>query len=82
MDFWSQGQTTIKSRLLGMILSTSGAKARKLLNRDFWEWFCRLLEPRPKRHQIEPSGTGFVDFWSPCQKVIKSSFLGIFLVDF
>ena len=80
MDFWSQGQTIIKSRLLGMILSTSGAKARKSLNRDFWEWFCRLLEPKPESHQIETSGIDFVDFWNQGQKVIKSRLLALLLL--
>jgi len=28
-DFWSQGQKVLKSMLLAIILSTSGAKARK-----------------------------------------------------
>ncbi len=73
VDFWSQGQKVIKSSFLGLVLSTSGAKARKSSNRASWDWFCRLLEPRPESHQIEPPGTGFVDFWSQGQKVIKSS---------
>jgi hypothetical protein len=79
VDFWSQGQKVIKSSLLGLVLSTSGAKARKSSNRASWDWFCRLLEPRPESHQIEPPGTGFVDFWSQGQKVIKSSLLGLIL---
>ena len=33
VDFWSQGQKVIKSTLLGLVLSTSGAKARKSSNR-------------------------------------------------
>ena len=44
-----------------------------------WDWFCRLLEPRPESHQIEPPGSGFLDFWSQRQKVFKSSFLGFVL---
>ena len=35
VDFWSQGQAIIKSRLLEMILSIYGAKARKSSNQDF-----------------------------------------------
>ena len=50
----------IKSNLLELILSTSGAKARKSSNRASWDWFCRLLAPRPESHQIEPPGTGSV----------------------
>ena len=44
--------------LLEQVLSTSGAKARKLSNRASWYWFCRLPEPRPESHQIEPPETG------------------------
>ena len=44
--------------LLEQVLSTSGAKARKLSNRASWDWFCRLPEPRPESHQIEPPETG------------------------
>ena len=44
-----------------------------------WDWFCRLLEPRPESHQIEPPGSGFLDFWSQRQEVFKSSFLGFVL---
>ena len=79
IDFWSQGQKVIKSSLLGLLLSTSEAKARKSLNRASWDWFSRLLEPRPESHQIEPPGTTFVDFWGQGQKVIKSSLLGLLL---
>ena len=50
VDFWSQGQKVIKSSLLGLVLSTSGANARKSSNRTSWDWFCRLLEPRPENH--------------------------------
>ena len=54
-----------------------GSKARKSLNQASWDWFCRLLEPWPENHQIEPLGIGFVDFLS--RKVIKSSLLGFVL---
>jgi hypothetical protein len=36
IDFRSQGQKVIKSKLLGLILLTSGAKVTKSLNQDFW----------------------------------------------
>ena len=65
---WDQGQKVIKSSLLALVLSTSGANARKSSNRASWNWFCQLLEPRPESHQIELPGTGFVDFWSQGQK--------------
>ena len=55
-----------------MILSISGVKARKLLNQDLRERFCRFLEPRPESHEIRTSGIDFHDFWSQGQKVIKS----------
>ena len=47
---------------------------------DHWEFMKTivLLIPRSK-HQIEPPGTGFVDFWSLGRKVIKSSLLGLVL---
>ena len=35
-DLEGQGQKVIKLRLLVLILSISGAKARKLSHRDFW----------------------------------------------
>ena len=57
-----------KSSFLELILWTSGANAGKSSNRAFWNSFCRLLEPRPESHQIEPPGTGFVDFWGQGQK--------------
>ena len=38
----------LKSSLLELVLSTSGAKAGKCSNRVFWSSFCRLLEPRPE----------------------------------
>ena len=62
-----------------MVLSTSGAKARKSSDRTSWDWFYRLLEPRPESHQIEPPGTGFINFWNQDQKVSKSSLLGLVL---
>ena len=33
---------------LGLVLLTSGAKARKSSNRASWVWFSRLLEPTPE----------------------------------
>ena len=74
---WKRHKT--KSRLMGLVFSTPGAKARKSSNRPPWNWFCRLLEPTPESHQIELHGTGFVDFWSQGQKVIKSSLLRLVL---
>ena len=44
--------------LLEHVLSTSGAKAKKLSNRAPRDWFCRLLEPRSESHQIKPPETG------------------------
>ena len=48
---------------------------------DHWKsWkplFCRTLDPRLENHEIELPGTGFNDFWSQGQKVIKSSLLGL-----
>ena len=79
VDSWIQGSKIIKSSLLGLVLSTSGAMAGKSSNRASWDWFCRLLEPWPESHQIEPLGIGFVDFLSQCWKVIKSSLLGFVL---
>jgi hypothetical protein len=66
VDFWSHGRKVIKSSFLGLVLSTSGAMAGKSSNRASWDWFCRLLEPWPESHQIEPLGIGFVDFLSQC----------------
>ena len=40
---------------------------------------CRLLEPGLESHEIEPPGTGFVDFWSQGWKVMRSSLLGLVL---
>ena len=62
-----------------IVLLIHGSKARKSLNQASWDWFCRLLEPWPESHQIEPLGIGFVDFLSQCWKVIKSSLLGFVL---
>ena len=39
--------------------------------------FVFISVPRPESHQIGTSGTDFVDFWSPGQKVIKSRLLGL-----
>ena len=39
--------------------------------------FCSLLDPRAENHQIKHPGTGFVGFWSPGQKITKSSLLGL-----
>ena len=50
VDFWSHGRKVIKSSLLGLVLSTSGAMAGKSSNRASWDWFCRLLEPLLKSH--------------------------------
>ena len=76
LDVLSHGWTVIQSSLLGLVLLTSGAKAKESSNRSSWDWFCRLLEPRPESYQIELLGTGFLIFWSQGQKVIKSSVSG------
>ena len=34
--------------LMGLVFSTSGAKARKSSNRPSWNWFYRPLKPTPK----------------------------------
>jgi hypothetical protein len=57
VEFRSHGQKVIKSKLRGFIFLTS-CKASK---QDFWDWFCRLLEPRPQSHQIETYGIDFVN---------------------
>jgi len=62
VDFWSQGQKVFKSMLQVMILSTSGARARKSSNRYSRLWFCRLLEPGPESLQNDTPGYDFVDF--------------------
>ena len=69
----------LKSSLLELILSTSGAKAGKCSNQAFWMSFCRLLEPRPENAQIDPSGAHFVDFWSQGLKMLKSNLLELIL---
>ena len=62
-----------------IVLLIPGSKARKSSNQASWDWFCRLLEPRPESHQIEFPGTGFLYVWWQGQKVIKSSILGLVL---
>jgi hypothetical protein len=42
----------IKSALLGIILPTSGAKARKSSNPDFWGCFSTTSGNKAKNHQI------------------------------
>ena len=79
VDLWSPGQKVLKPSILEVILSTSGANARECSNRASWASFCRLLKPMPESAQIEPPGRHFVDFWSQCQKVLKSSILGVIL---
>ena len=54
--------------LLDIILSTSGAKARKSWNRCSWTSFCRLLEPRPNSLQIDAPGPLH---WRLPKKVMK-----------
>ena len=58
----------LKSILLGLILATSGAQARKYSNRLFWSPFCKLLEPGPESTQIYNCGPHFIDFWSQARK--------------
>ena len=77
--FWIQGQKIIKSSIPGLVLSASGAQARKSPNRASLGWFSRCLEPSLECHQIEPPGTGFVDFLSQGWQTIKSNLLGVFL---
>ena len=79
VDFWSQCPRSCQIDISCVILPTSGANARKCSNRESRTSFCRLLEPRPESAQIEPPGHHFVDFWSPCQKVLKSSLLDVIL---
>ena len=84
--------TEKETSLLGVILSTSEVKARKLSNRASctsfcrllecsnlasWASFCRLLKPKLESAQIEPTGRHFVDFWSQCQKMLKSSIMDV-----
>ena len=79
VDFWSQCEKVIESNFLGLVFSTSGAKTRKSSNRASWYSFCRLREPKPESHQIEPPGNGFFEFWGQGQKGIKSRVLGLVL---
>ena len=79
IDFWSQGWKVLRSRLPGVILSTSGDNARKCSNRSSWASLCRLLEPRPESAQIEFPKRHFVDFWSQGQKLLRSSIPGVIL---
>ena len=77
LDFCSQGQKTIESSFLVIVLSTTGATGRKSSNRAPWDWFWRLLEPTPECYQIEHPGSAFADFWSQGQKVNESSLRGL-----
>ena len=77
--FWIQGQKNIKSSIPGLVLSASGAQARKSSNRASLDWFSRCPEPKPESHQIELPRTGFIDFLSQCRKVMKARLLGGFL---
>ena len=77
VDIWSHGQEVIKSMILGSVPSTSGAIARKSLNRASWDRFRRHLGPWPGSHKIEHPGIGSVDIWGHGQEVIKSSILGL-----
>ena len=77
VNFWNQNLKVSKSSLLGLVLSTFGTNARKLSNRTSWNWFCRIREPKPENHKIEPPRTGFVDLWSHGPKFIKSNLLGL-----
>ena len=47
-----------------IVLSPSGSNGRKSSNQASRDWFCRLLEPKPENHQIEPPWTGFLAVWS------------------
>ena len=69
----------MKSSLLGLVLPTSGAKARTSSNRTSLDWIFRRLEPMPKCNQIKLPGTGIVDFLNQDWKVTKSSLLGLVL---
>ena len=51
VDFWGQGHNVIKSNLLGMILSTSGAKDIKSSNPTPWEWFVDIWSQGQKAIQ-------------------------------
>ena len=54
LDFWSQCQKITNSSFLVLVLSTSGAKARKTSNWVSWGQLCRLLEPRSDRSVLRP----------------------------
>ena len=62
-----------------MTFSTSGTNARKSLNLEFWDGFCRLLGPRPENQQIGTSGNDCVDFQGQGQDDIKSVPLALIL---
>ena len=80
VDIWSHSQKVIKSSILGSVLSTSGAMARKSSHRASWDRLRRHSEPWPESHEIEYPGIGSVDIWSHGQKhQIKHS--GIVSVD-
>ena len=89
-DFWDcfsqllePSPKDIKSKILQLIFSISGAHARKLINRDFWDCFSRLLGPRPQSHQIGTSGLlTFLDFWDQGHKDIKIKTSGTDFSDF
>ncbi len=79
VDFWRQRQKMLKSKLLELILSTSGAKAIKCLNRSSWSSFCRFPEPKPDNAQIASPGKYFEDFSIQGHKMLKSSLLELIL---
>ena len=76
VDFWIQGQKIIKSSFMVLVLSISGAHARKSSNGASSDWCFRCPERRLESLQIEFPGTGFADFLQQGWKVIKSGFLG------
>ena len=78
-DFWNQGHKMLKSSFLELILSSSGAKTIKCLNRRSWSSFCRLPEPKPENAQIGFPGKYFEDFWSQSHKMLKSELLELIL---
>ena len=53
-------------------------RGQKMLNWVSWEPLCRLLEPRLENASIGFPWIHFIDFWSQCQKMLKSDFLGVF----
>ena len=79
VDFWRQRQKMLKSKLLELILTTSGAKAIKCLNRSSWSSFWRLPEPTLENAQIESPGRYFDDFWNQGHKMLKSMLLELIL---